>query len=183
MTKRCSKCDQDLSLDSFGQNKRAPDGKRNHCKPCYNAYMAKYYKENPEPVKARTARYFAANREELNWKRKEFRQRHLERENASVKLWAQLNPDKVRAAKSKNRAKRKLAVRYQVTATEVRKMLSAKCFYCEANDANQLDHVVPLSRGGCHSVGNLVGACAPCNLQKNNKTIMEWRIWKAKIAC
>jgi len=58
---------------------------------------------------------------------------------------------------------------------EIRRLTEALCFYCGAT-ARTLDHVVPLIRGGNHTVGNLVAACKSCNSRKQRRTIMEWRI-------
>lgn len=40
------------------------------------------------------------------------------------------------------------------------------CVYCEA-PATEVDHVVPVSRGGTHALDNLVAACSQCNAEKN----------------
>ena len=50
------------------------------------------------------------------------------------------------------------------------------CQYCgDAFVANELtfDHVVPKSRGGRTSWGNVVTACSPCNLLKGNRLLRE----------
>ena len=39
------------------------------------------------------------------------------------------------------------------------------CQYCSAH-ATTIDHVIPKSKGGDASWGNLVACCAPCNLRK-----------------
>jgi len=38
-----------------------------------------------------------------------------------------------------------------------------------------MDHVVPLIRGGRHSVGNIIPACRSCNSSKGGKFIIEWK--------
>jgi 5-methylcytosine-specific restriction endonuclease McrA len=38
-----------------------------------------------------------------------------------------------------------------------------------------IDHIIPLSRGGRHSIGNLAPACAACNLKKGYKYLVEMR--------
>ena len=46
-----------------------------------------------------------------------------------------------------------------------------RCVYCASNlgyDNATLDHVQPLSQGGAHAPGNVVAACARCNLMKGN---------------
>lgn len=43
-----------------------------------------------------------------------------------------------------------------------------------------MDHIIPVIRGGNHSIGNLTPACASCNASKNHRTVMEWRLSKPK---
>jgi 5-methylcytosine-specific restriction endonuclease McrA len=49
------------------------------------------------------------------------------------------------------------------------------CAYCGQRTTMVCDHVIPLSRGGVHSIGNIVPACAPCNIAKRAKFVVEWR--------
>jgi len=44
----------------------------------------------------------------------------------------------------------------------------AKCQYC-AGPAENLDHVIPRSRGGSHTWENVVAACRRCNTRKGNR--------------
>lgn len=49
------------------------------------------------------------------------------------------------------------------------------CAYCGSQPARlEQDHVLPLSRGGAHTVGNVVPACRHCNASKSDRTIKEW---------
>jgi 5-methylcytosine-specific restriction endonuclease McrA len=51
------------------------------------------------------------------------------------------------------------------------------CVYCEAalhQNAVHLDHKVPISRGGKHTVSNLCVSCAPCNHAKGTMTPEEF---------
>lgn len=36
-----------------------------------------------------------------------------------------------------------------------------------------MDHVIPLSRGGDHSIDNIVPSCFSCNASKGNKLLSE----------
>lgn len=49
------------------------------------------------------------------------------------------------------------------------------CAYCGSKDRVTMEHVVPVSRGGRHGIGNVLPACWPCNHSKNNKLLVEWR--------
>lgn len=45
---------------------------------------------------------------------------------------------------------------------------SFRCQYC-GGPAENVDHVVPRSRGGEHTWENVVAACRPCNTRKENR--------------
>lgn len=59
--------------------------------------------------------------------------------------------------------------------------LLGKCGYCHNNEANSIDHIVPLSRGGSNYIGNIMPACGSCNYSKGAKTLAEWR--NGKVLC
>lgn len=54
-----------------------------------------------------------------------------------------------------------------------------KCFYCVEASAEHLDHMHPASRGGSSADENMIGACATCNVQKNDRTVDEYRAYLA----
>ena len=51
-----------------------------------------------------------------------------------------------------------------------------QCAYCKVSLPNKfdVDHIVPLSRGGKHELTNLCLACQQCNRSKGKKLISEW---------
>lgn len=49
------------------------------------------------------------------------------------------------------------------------------CAYCGATDRPlQKDCVLPLSRGGRYTLGNIAPACGPCNASKCNDEVTGW---------
>lgn len=53
-----------------------------------------------------------------------------------------------------------------------------KCYYCLkefVNDVYDVDHLVPLTKGGCNWPANIVCACPSCNRSKNDKAPWEWQ--------
>lgn len=58
-----------------------------------------------------------------------------------------------------------------------RQCAKGRCYYCGsltlATDLT-MDHIVPLSRGGKTTKGNVVPACKSCNSRKKNQLLMEW---------
>jgi 5-methylcytosine-specific restriction endonuclease McrA len=50
-----------------------------------------------------------------------------------------------------------------------------KCFYCKrSNIALEQDHWIPLSKGGEHSLDNVVPACGDCNRRKNAQDPLDF---------
>lgn len=47
-----------------------------------------------------------------------------------------------------------------------------RCQYCGAT-AENIDHVVPRSKGGTHTWDNVVAACRPCNTRKEDRFLHE----------
>jgi 5-methylcytosine-specific restriction endonuclease McrA len=58
-----------------------------------------------------------------------------------------------------------------------RQCAKGTCYYCGRNFAPKeltMDHIVPLSRGGKSTKGNVVPCCKACNTRKKMKLPMEW---------
>jgi 5-methylcytosine-specific restriction endonuclease McrA len=67
-------------------------------------------------------------------------------------------------------------VPYRARAALTRRAVFARdgwsCQYCGA-PAENVDHVIPRSRGGPHSWENVVAACRRCNSRKENRLLHE----------
>ncbi|MCW2831659.1 MAG: endonuclease [Aeromicrobium sp.] len=48
------------------------------------------------------------------------------------------------------------------------------CAYCGASDGLQKDCMLPISRGGRYTLGNVVPACRSCNASKCNIEVTTW---------
>ena len=48
------------------------------------------------------------------------------------------------------------------------------CAYCGASGDLEVEHVVPISKGGEHHLGNIVPACHSCNSSKHSKDAHTW---------
>lgn len=57
----------------------------------------------------------------------------------------------------------------------LRAMGDGVCSYClRAGLKLEIDHVLPIARGGLNEPENCVMACRNCNAQKSAKTPLEW---------
>ena len=69
-------------------------------------------------------------------------------------------------------------VRYRVSNLKINrnrvfKRDNFECVYCGSKKYLTIDHVIPKSRGGNNTWGNLVTCCSPCNRHKGDKTPEE----------
>lgn len=49
-----------------------------------------------------------------------------------------------------------------------------RCAYCNASGELELEHVVPISKGGLHHISNIVPACHSCNSSKRAQDAHQW---------
>ncbi|TDE86011.1 HNH endonuclease [Deinococcus sp. S9] len=71
---------------------------------------------------------------------------------------------------------RKMAAPGRHTAEDVKRQLASQnglCYWCQQPlETYQVDHLIPLARGGSNGPENIVCACQSCNSRKHAK--MPW---------
>ncbi len=85
--------------------------------------------------------------------------------------------DRRRVRAAKRRKRRMDRVEHDLTTEQWRALTTAwgGCAYCAATDAAlQRDCVLPISRGGRYTLGNVVPACRSCNASKCNSETTTW---------
>lgn len=130
------------------------------------AYREKRKRECPERDRAQKAAYVARNKERVLQSKKD---------------WVKRNPDKQRAIKlamqTRRRARKNSAVIGDLQEIDafysyVRESDEIRCRWCNCEipkGKRHVDHVIPISRGGSHTLDNLCCACVFCNSSKHNK--------------
>lgn len=89
-------------------------------------------------------------------------------------------PDEAHLRREKERARR-----LRKSHWWNRRIQPGICHYCGCKVGPQgltMDHVVPLSRGGRSTKGNLVPACKQCNTRKKTSLPVEWDEYLARLA-
>ncbi|KFN01299.1 HNH endonuclease [Bacillus clarus] len=62
-------------------------------------------------------------------------------------------------------------------------MADGECQYCGNPTGDyQLEHIVPLSKGGANTLSNITVACPACNRSKNSKNVLSWHAMNDKIS-
>ena len=105
----------------------------------------------------------------------------------AAREWSQANRERRRVIaqnyKRKRREWEQASPSAGITARDWLRTLNRwghRCAYCGAAGLLHMDHVVPLSRGGAHTIGNVLPACQGCNLSKHNRCLTEWQMRKAR---
>lgn len=127
------------------------------------------YREKPEYFRMHNQKYYKKNRERLISDAIEYQKK---------------NPQVV----ALTRHMRKAAAAYEITQRDHRRLLERyrhSCAYCEVKlapwgrefpNSLQWDHVLPLSKGGSDSVGNILPVCRTCNRGKSARLLSDWRL-------
>ncbi len=159
--------------------------------------FARYYRENVEYMRARAAAWRLANPERhkqnlRNWyeANKEYAKQYARtyREankdwlyslNAErARHWKEANPERVRLLarqySSRRRARLQDATMGTVSYRAILERDGHVCHICGldvATDDVHFDHVIPLSKGGAHSMENIKVSHSKCNLRKAARLI------------
>lgn len=137
-----------------------------------NAYCRQWRKDHPGSSRESKRRWEEANREKV---RAMDRARYKRDKHRIADRKARVADARLRAMRSGDVSKDDLEIMW--------KKSGGICHYCGESVGSfrarpsipiGFDHVMPLSRGGRHTVSNLVVCCTSCNQRKANKTPEEW---------
>ena len=139
--------------------------------PAQKAASDKRYREKyPEKMKARKRAEYQANKAKRDEQNKAWVEAHPERRREISRNWAARNPDTLLVNNHKRRARKAAAPVNDFTAAQWREIKEAyghRCVYCGRKmERLSQDHIIPLSKGGSHTVSNVVPACLSCNKKK-----------------
>lgn len=196
--KEINKIWQQNNKDRVRKNARAWRAKN---KDKVKARTRKWRLENPEKMQAHRDKWLEENREYKKQKEAEWRAFNIDHNSVKnrkryrakkehilgiTKKWQKANPHAMKQIGARRRARLKGATVGDTKAIaawekEWRSKESVECAYCHQSfppaDCDT-DHVIPLTKGGPHELGNLAVSCWWCNRSKHNRTLEEWNAVK-----
>lgn len=176
--KKCSKCCLLKTLDEFYVNRQAKDGLDHRCKSCGRAYTTARYRRKAQPRKRNPPGQFKHGAH--GYKVKGCRCSVCnEARRVYDQKWRLNNPDKIkarrqrfeethrthRASYTRNYRARKTKAAGTATPQQVKDRIAfygERCYLCR-QPYQDIDHVIPLSRGGSNWPANLRPICKKCN--------------------
>lgn len=192
--KTCTKCGETKALDEFYNYSKTSKMRRPDCKACVRGRSKSWAANNAEQAKANNRRWKIENQDRCNLARKNWiernpdkylqtkrnwRARNLERAQEMVRVHARLHPEQARAKQHRRRARKKQNGIYEILPKELKRLYASNCVFCGSNEQITADHIVPINRGGRHSIGNLQPLCFKCNSAKRDRLMVEWRRQRA----
>jgi len=163
MKQKCQTCKIEKSLSDFHKNKNMISGHTAQCKHCTSLRSKRRYQKDGVKIRQQMAEQRRINYEHRI---------EIERKSRSK------NKEKYRPIKNATQSKRNRLLNkkeYKILPKELYKVYNSSCWACGGIQNISLDHIVPLSRGGAHSVGNMLSLCRSCNSSKGNRLLSEWR--------
>lgn len=177
--KACTRCKVVKPLEGFYKNLETLDGRASWCKQCAHWNKKRWHKN--------TYKQGTPQREAVLLQQKVYRETNPERYSELQRIRRQKPRNRAVILEGKKRYReqsrelnrfwqqRYKNLKRNAVGTYTREQLKArieyyghKCYICTA-PYKEIDHVIPLSRGGTNWPGNLRPICPPCNRSKGNR--------------
>jgi len=108
--------------------------------------------------------------------------KHKARRSELTKIWKKENPERHKIHQkvgAHNKRARLKKIGGKLSTKIILKMLHDQwglCYWCGEDILKkyEVEHIIPISRGGDNSKDNVALSCRACNAQKNNKLPEEW---------
>lgn len=129
-------------------------------------------------IKSYKRRYYETNKEDVLAKNGAWQKANPEKVKASIAKWMAAHPESGRSAVRRRRARLRSASgnHNELDIMALFERQDGSCAACSADIRRRydVDHVMPLSRGGSNGPENLQLLCPPCNRSKGAYTMEEW---------
>ena len=189
LTKFCPKCKVEKPVSEFARDNHTTTGFRSHCKACGRIYeqdhkeeiaaRKKAYRQRPD-IKAAVKQYRLDRKEKISKQVKQYYNNHKEKILTLAKQYRQTPNGKVVDKKRRHKRRAQIAgVKYEnFNPIKIFERDDYRCQLCGKKtrpDYNcfhslypNLDHIVPLNKGGAHTKKNTQCLCRLCNMVKHD---------------
>lgn len=135
--------------------------------------------ERREEIRQQQQVWRDRNREALRERERQYREQNALFISQRMSEWGRTETGKAvrRQADRKRRAKKKQVHHVTVSAQQIAALQAAWngcCAYCGSRNISEIDHFIPLSKGGPDCLGNYLPSCEWCNSSKHNDDPLEW---------
>lgn len=184
---KCTECHAIKSVVEFYRRARKANGVRSACKLCSDRRKDAWYSSTLKARRRAERCYRNRNRERLLLLAKDYHRQHAGQRSAYMRLfksrrptywadWLRKNRWRARLQRQKRRAFERAAPG-KFTLLDVADLLQIQkglCAYCcePLTETFQIDHIIPISKGGTNYPNNIACACRTCNRLKGDR--LDW---------
>lgn len=193
--KTCTKCGEEKPLEEFAAHERGLWGRRADCLACHRIYNREYIQDpikrkerleakrerrrkNNDAVVEQRRRYYEADKDYYRKKHREWLGKNKDYQREHYREWSKTPAGNAAIRRGSHaRRVRLLEVQNDLTTEQIADLMqrATRCAYCKRPFTKArirtLDHVIPLAKGGPHTLSNIVIACKPCNCSKHDSVI------------
>lgn len=185
----CNSCGQikPITSEHWQSIPNSTDGFRKTCLECKSAKdRARYESIREQRIQAVQAWYQVNRHKKQSYDANRRVQRNKEQLSQRVglsKLSSQVLPVHDMVFRMNNCSNQsKLTPMFPISPKDIRRMWNRQrmsCFYCELPFINrsdiEIDHIIPVSRGGENRLGNYCLSCSTCNRSKAHRLVIEFK--------
>jgi len=144
----------------------------------HNEYRKEYRVKNKDRLLKRERNYREKNIEKIKSNHKKYNEKNKE----ELKIYRRKYYKTIKGISSKRNTEHKRRTKYKdgdVKTSEINNLFATvkNCYWCNKQlcpKQTHIDHYVPLSKGGKHTISNLVLTCSKCNLKKSSKDPLQF---------
>jgi 5-methylcytosine-specific restriction endonuclease McrA len=165
MMKTCRECQEAKpSTEFYAEKRNTSDLLDSYCKSCRNRRLYAWRERNRDSLNVYERDYYASLPVEQKQKWLATRSRYRA---------AKPHVGRSKAATRRSRIAGNGIL--AVSEKDWRRLLSRPCSVCGERDGATVDHIIPIARGGRHSIGNLQMLCRSHNSSKGALLGIEFR--------
>lgn len=146
-------------------------------------YQREWRRRNPNKASEYCKNYREANPDKILKSRKKWRSNNKEKIYQSDGNYRLLNKDKINSFIRNRRARKRNSEGFH-SEKDIQQILLNQNYLCNGCfcylSEYEIDHIIPLIRGGTNWPSNLQALCPHCNASKSSKTMEEWAEYKQK---
>jgi hypothetical protein len=172
LTKICTTCDVEKSVDEYYKKKYGRYGVRTECKCCISEKGKAYNLANKEAIAKRDMAYRLSNKEAIAKRRKTYRLSNKKAIAERNKAYNKANPHILNAISAKRKAAKLQATPAWADLKAIKGMYQLAALFKRAGINLHVDHIVPLISDkvcGLHCEANLQLLPATENKSKGNR--------------
>jgi 5-methylcytosine-specific restriction endonuclease McrA len=175
-TKICRKCKREFpaTTEYFYKDNNVKCGLRSRCKECdiksKRSTMKKYYENNKEKIAEYQKEYKKNNFERFD----RYKKRYKKPRKIRIRQFTKKDIRNILNQKYIARKKNLESTLTTLDWEEIKKDFKNECAYCGEKTSLEIEHIIPVSKGGGLTKSNIIPSCKKCNINKGNKNFIKW---------